>query len=379
MKTVLKTIPPILLIFLAYWGAKQLIASKKPPQSKPVPTVIPEVETHTLSPADHYPPVLSYGNVQSYFETSLTAEVSGSITFVAPTFRVGEFVTKDTVLVKLDSTNYQSTLAKVEADLAEAKKTLAEEVIRAQQAAEDWTASGRKLESASDFVLRKPQLVAAQANIKSLESSIGKARTDIDRTILRAPFDAVISLRNASLGNYASAQSNLGTLVATERAEIRLPFTAEQRARLPQPLESPIRITLTSPTQLSSSWHAQLVRSEPVIDPQNQVSYLIAEIESPYTNQTAALPVGTFVKASIPALAIKNSLKVSEASLVNDQFLWLVDSQNILHKQMVERRYSHLGFAYVTPTEANLDPPFQVISRPLTNFRSGMKVKNISQ
>ena len=82
----------------------------------------------------------SYGNVGSYFETDLTPQVSGKITFVSPKFRVGETVDTEHLLVQIDPTDYRAALATAEANLTVAERTFEEEKIRAEQAAGDWEA-----------------------------------------------------------------------------------------------------------------------------------------------------------------------------------------------------------------------------------------------
>ena len=376
MKIILKVILPILLIAISFIGSKALITAREPLQSKQVPSVVPKVSTITVNIETHSPPIHTYGTVKSFFETQLTPQVSGEIISISKDFRVGKSVTKGTFLAQIDTTDYQAILSKEAALLSNYERTLEEEIIRAEQANQDWLASGRKLDSASSFVLRKPQLSAAKANIASSKASIKKAQADIDRCTIKAPFDAVVSQRSASLGNYATAQSTLGTLVATEHAEIRLPLTPAQvqRIQLPTKDTEPTAITLTSPTKPQAKWQASLTRTEPIIDPRNQVVFVIAEIASPYDCEVP-LPVGTFVNASIPAAPVNGALKIPEAALINDSYLWAVDKKSTLVRLPVSRIYSFQKYAYVTPNDATLRAPFTIVSRPLTNFRQGMKVQ----
>lgn len=370
MKVALKIILPIALIVFAVAGFRFLGTLKPQPKSKQPPPVVPVVNITSVSPEDHTPPVVSYGTVTSYFETDLTPQVSGKITYVSPEFRVGEKVVEEYVLVKIDPTDYEAALAHQEANLTVAERTYAEEEIRAEQAAGDWKASGRDISKASDFVLRKPQLAAAEANIISAKASIRKARADLERTDVRAPFGAVITARNASPGNQASPQASLGSLVSTGKSEIRLPLTAGQSARVDIPTEA----ELTSPLKPGASWQATLVRMEPTVDQQNQVIYAVAEVTDPYGDGKTELPVGMFANASIRANPIKDSYMVPEAAYVDDSFIWVVDGSDELQRLEALRVHSHDGEAYVRPVEGG-QGELRVVTRPLSNFRSGMEVR----
>jgi RND family efflux transporter MFP subunit len=374
MKIALKIIVPLVILALAVIGFKALGTLKPAPQSKQPPPVVPVVELITVSPEDHSPPVNSYGTVSSYFETELTPQVSGKVTYVSPKFRVGETVDTEHLLVKIDPTDYEAALASEQANLTVAQRTYAEEEIRAEQAAGDWKASGRDLSKASEFVLRKPQLAAAQANIESAKASITKARADLERTEVRAPFAAIITARAASPGNQASPQASLGTLVSTEKVEIRLPLTASQSARV----DIPSKAELTSPLKPDASWQATLVRMEPTVDQQNQVIYAVAEVMDPFAEGKTPLPVGIFANATIQAQPIAESYRIPEAAYVDDRFIWVSGDDEALQRVDATRVHTFQGHAFVR-TENGGKGPLRIVSRPLSNFRSGMKIKAAAQ
>lgn len=389
MKLVLKIIIPFLCIGIAFSLVKVLIKFKKSKPNKPVIVAIPDANIISVDKLDHQPPVISYGTVQSYFETTLTPQVSGQIVEVAKGFRVGNLVKKDAVLARIDDADYVAALARETSNLSTSKRMLAEEEIRAKQAAEDWVASGRVLTTASDFVLRKPQLEAAQASIKSTEAAVKKAEVDIRRTVIRAPYDAVILSRTASRGNYASQQQSLGNLVATERVEIRLPLTADQSARVNLPrlngktASKPIQVTLTSATKTGIQWQGTLTRTEPSVDARNQVTYVIAEVEAPYAADPEPLVIGTFVNVTIPAKTIHSAFMVPESALINDSYVWVLNATDKLCRISAERMHSHEGQVYLQLSVNDLmacetKPPLRIVTRPLTNFKEGGAVIPVS-
>lgn len=370
MKVFLKIIIPIAILVLAFAGFKFLGTLKPKPKSQQPPPVVPLVNLVTVSPEDHRPPVLSYGTVTSYFETNLTPQISGKITFVSPKFRVGEKVDTEHPLVRIDPTDFKAALAQEEANLTVAERTYAEEEIRAEQAAGDWEASGRDISTASDFVLRKPQLAAAKAEIESAKATIEKAKADLERAEIRAPFPAIITARDASPGNQASPQSSLGILVSTEKVEIRLPLTASQSARV----TIPTKAELSSPLMPGVKWEATLLRMEPTVDQQNQVMYAVAEVMAPYAEERTSLPVGMFANASIGAEPIPDSYRVPEAAYVDDKFIWVMDENSELRRVDAVRVHSFDGDAFVSPVDGG-QGELQVVSRPLSNFKAGMKVR----
>ncbi|MGJ8695645.1 MAG: efflux RND transporter periplasmic adaptor subunit [Verrucomicrobiaceae bacterium] len=377
MKLALKIIAPLLIVAVSWFIFKIQVASAPPPQSKVPPEVVPAADFITSSPSEFAPPVRTFGNVSSYFESTLNAQITGQIIEVSPDFRVGRTVKKDAVLVRLDPTDFDAALVTQEANLTTARRSLAEEEIRAKQAAEDWTISGRDLKSAPPYVLRTPQLAAAHGAVRSAQAAVDKARADLARATLTAPFDALVTARSASLGNIATPQSPLGTLVATARVEVHLPLTPGQvqRLDLPSNLNPALDLTLTSSLYPDAEWTGKITRTSPTIS-RDQVVTVIAEIENPFAHDPP-LAIGSFVNAEINARPLTQTHRVPEAALVNDSFLWAIGPDDRLVRIEADRIHSDLGFAYVTLADSDLTPPLRIVSRPLTNFQSGTHVRPI--
>jgi len=378
MQTILKVIATLLFLLVGFLGFQKLKSLAPEKVSQQPALITPEAHFITLTPADYHPPIRSFGRISPYFESTLTPQITGRITEISSSFRIGEKIKKGTVLVHIDRTDFESALATQKSNLAIAQRSLAEEKIRANQAVEDWKASGRNLDSASPFVLRQPQLTAATANIEAAEAAIDKAHADLERTKISAPFDAIVTARSASLGNLATQQSQLGTLIATERVEVNLPLTAEQLQRITLPTETSPgpKIKLTTPLLPEASWIGKIVRTSPVIT-RDQVLTTIGEITNPFSS-TPPLSIGTFVNVEIESQPIKNAYKIPEAALINDTSIWALDTDDSLKRLSVTRILSDAKYAFVRLTDPSLNPPLRIIPRPLTNFKSGMIVNAIS-
>ncbi len=369
MKILPKIILPLVLLGLAFLGFQMLKDSKQDPPSRQPEEITSEAEVIEVSPSEHRPQVESFGTVQAHFQTTLTPQISGLIVEVSPDFRVGKIVPRGTTLIWIDEKSYKSLLTQQESNLADAELVYAEEKIRAEQAIEDWKASGRDLDKASDFVLRKPQLKAALAKIESMKASIRKAKGDIGRTMINAPFDAIVTSMTASVGNLANEQQPVGSLVATELVEVRLPLTPEQAARVD--LSSEKDVTLTSPTKPGHEWKGPIARIGPTIG-ESQTLTAIVEVKKPFDGEH--LSIGLFVNARLEAKPLPSALKVPEAALVNDSYLWALDENDKLVQLFAERLASEAGNLFVRLNDPSLSPPFRIISRPLANFEPGQKV-----
>ncbi|HBR95601.1 MAG TPA: hypothetical protein DEA90_15680 [Opitutae bacterium] len=375
------------LIILGALLIAWILIKNKPERPAATPReVIPSVRYLEISAQDETPTIHTYGNVQSYFEAQLAAQVSGEIQDISAQFNAGQFVKKGELLLEIDPADYQAVIAEEEANLASMQQALAEEIIRSELAAEDWTESGRALDSASELTLRKPQLAAAQASVASAQASLQKAQLDLDRTKIRAPFDAIIQSRSASPGNIVSSGSSLGSLIATEKAEVRLPLTSAQVQRInlealadTEDKHAPLNATLTTATLPQAQWTATLTRNEPSVNLNNQVIYVIGEIAEPFKDPQAFLPIGAFVDASIPANTIKDAYRVPNTALVEDHYVWIIDENTTLQRLPVTRLVADGDDLLLHIESIAKDASIQVAIRPLNSFRIGQKVNPIAK
>ena len=180
------------------------------------------VETLDVVPRDYTVALESYGIVQPRTRSMLVAQVEGQIVSLNPNLRDGGFFERGDILVTIDSRDYAADVSIAEAALADARQALAEAEARSNQAREDWDRLGNEGEI-PDLVLRIPQLEAARARVLSAESSLRKARLDLERTAIQAPFAGRVLTKFVDLGQVVSRNTQLAEIYATDIVEIRLP------------------------------------------------------------------------------------------------------------------------------------------------------------
>lgn len=365
-----------LVIVAAVLLATHFVKSRKGRPPKTPPIVEARVIVTKSSPETITPVIETYGNTRSYLTTNLASQVGGEILRIAPGFQAGNSVADGDLLVEINPADYDAALADRRSAVANAKQALAEEQTRSQLATEDWVASGRKLNDATDYTLRKPQLAAATAAVTAAEATVTKATLDLERTRIVAPFDAVVESRTASPGNIVTPGSSLGILIARERIEVRLPLTPQQvtRLRLARDKSSDLTATLTTPTLPGTTWQATINRIEPAVDLKNQTLWIIGEVKDPFANPESFLPVGAFVNASIQGSPLENVFRFPEVAVVEDAFVWVVSPDHTLAKQPVNIAYSQDGMILARISKPLFPLPLHVAGRPLSSFRENQRV-----
>ncbi|NVK21589.1 MAG: efflux RND transporter periplasmic adaptor subunit [Kangiellaceae bacterium] len=351
--------------------------SPKPTQKKQaVPITL--VETIKVEQQDVQFKIPSQGPVQPLIDSNLVAEVSGQVTQVSEKFRAGAFIKKGDVLLKIDPANYIANLKSAEASLAQAKANYQDAKARTDQARKDWEKIGRG--EANDLVLKIPQLNQAKANVQSAEANVLRARRDLDRTTVKATFDALIKEENVGLGQYLNTGSIIGKLYGTNVAEVRLPLPDRELAFLNMPAaDNPKTFPDVKLTGIyageSVDWYGKIVRTEGVVAENNRLTYLVAEITDPYqleeSQNTPALRFGTFVQAEIGGKFANDVFAVPHSAVIDDNKVLLFIDEGTVKFADIEIVRGENTIVYVK----GLTQGDEVITTAIENPVDGMKVK----
>ncbi len=364
------------LVALALFAARPE-AKYEPPEP---PTLL--VQIGTIAPQSVTFTVRSQGSVTPRTETVLVAEAQGQIIEVSPTFVSGGFFRRGDVLLRIDPRNYESAVKRARADVARAATQLETESALAGYAQQDYERLKRinpKTGPASQLTLRKPQMKEALAQLQSAEADLDKALGDLERTVIRAPYDGLVRQKIADVGQYVSPGSQLGVTFAVDVAEVRLPVTQNDLSYLDigkLRLNSPIPVRLTAHLGGTDfTWQARVRRSEGVFDANSRVLYLVAEIEDPYDLAGAGevpLLMGTFVAAEIGGRDAGELALVPRHALQRGDTLWMVDDALRLYPREVEVVRRDDDYVYIS---SGVQAGEQYCLTPIDQPLPGMRVR----
>ena len=356
MATKKQIIIPIVILVTGIAVMVGFSSMKKPPEEKEKVDNTPIVAVENISVAPMTLEVNSYGMVKPKYETQLVAQVNGEIVELSDVFVRGGFVKKDQLLARIDPSDYHAALIDAQASMASARAALETELAQGKVAEREW----RQIENSSptELSLRKPQLAQELARVKAAQASVLRAERNLERTEIRAPYDAMIDSRNVGLGSFVGVGSKIGHVLGTAIAEIRLPVADNQLAFLVKTkstkagVNAQVNLIGTYAGQ-DTLWQAKIVRSEGVIDNKSRMSYLVAEINDPYllknSSDSSAAPLrfGSYVNANIMGYDISQASLVPRYLVVNGKVA-ILDSESKLHYaaiDIVRQQGSHVVVA----------------------------------
>lgn len=347
-------------------------------QQTPPPQVVaqsPIVSVSEVMPISHQASITTYGEVKSRNQLAITSQVSGQIVYLSEKFHTGNTFKQGELLAEIEPIVYQQALANAQANLADAQLALAQEELNSNQAAEEWQQSGLANEQASDLVLRKPQLVAANAKYTMAKKEVEKAQYDLTQTKLIAPFDALIVSKQVQVGSNVQAGTTLADLYDVSLFEVSLPLSAQQWQLLPKNNNTAeqfanIEVQLADETN-HIQWLAEVDRYEQHLDAKSRQRSLVAVVEQPIALANPLFP-GSFVKATIKGQKIPQLWKLPASALIDNNTVWQVNDEDLLVYLPIKVLFSENNAVYVQPIT-----PLQqakIVNRPLSSYLVNMKV-----
>ena len=292
----------------------------------------------------------SQGKVQAAQTASLSAPVAGPVEWISPSMEAGGYDEGGQALLRLEAADFETALERSRANLqqAQAESEFADtELARMRELAEQRLASDSQLQDAQRRAnVNKARLIDAQA-------SYDQAQLDLDRTEIRAPFNAVIQSRDVELGQYVNRAQSVALLYGADEVEVRVPLAIRQLGFLNVPLGQRGEISEEhAPDVLLTgmyggqkyNWPGKLVRIEASIDPSSNTVQTIIRVSQPSTDEDQdenglrriPLPIGLYVEADIEGRTVENIISLPRSVIRNNNQVLIVDAENKMYYREVE-------------------------------------------
>ncbi|GFD81837.1 RND superfamily efflux pump MFP component [Tenacibaculum sp. KUL118] len=367
---------PLFIVLIAFVAAAVMIKSRKPPEQVPVEIPAFLVDAKEVNSEQVSFIVKSQGNVVPRNKTTLSAQVSGQVVSLSDVFIAGGTFEKGDVLATLEQDDYRTDLKLAEAELAQAKAALQEEIARGKVAEQEW----RSVSSVAppELGLRKPQLAKEQANVKASEAKLERAKRNLERTKITAPYNGIVVERNIDLGQFVAAGTMLGTVYSTDTAEVRLPIPDSDLMFVDiagQSSDSAPVFLSASVGGIKRTWQGKLVRSEGILDTNSRVVYAIVEVQDPYnlkSSHGAPLRFGQFVEAEITSRQNEALIVLPRSILRLDNTVLTVNDNRKIDIKSVEVARTTAKEVFI---RSGLEAGDLVVNSAVPNPYNGMKVR----
>jgi len=335
--------------------------------------------------------VESQGKVQAANLASVSSPVAGPVAWISPAMEAGGYVAAGDVLIRLDTSDFETAVARGRATLqqAEAEANHAgNEFSRLTELAAQRLVSDTQLQEAKrQAEVTAARLADAQANLRQIE-------LDLSRSEIRAPFNAIVESRDIELGQYVNRAQSVGVLLGADVVEVRVPLAIRQLGYLDVglgqrgeiPAEAAPDVTLTGMYGGQElRWKGKLVRTEASIDPNSNTILSIIRVEQPTVEesksassswQTIPLPIGLFVQAEITGKRVDDLIALPRSVVRNNNQVLVVDAENKMYYRDIEIFRLEENRVLIS---GGLLPGERICTSPIQAVVEGMTVQPVTE
>ncbi|MCH7909881.1 MAG: HlyD family efflux transporter periplasmic adaptor subunit [Candidatus Hydrogenedentes bacterium] len=263
-----RVVAVVLILALGFGVAYLLASSRKPPEQVLAVERPLRVEALLATLEDVPVTITGYGEVRARDTVSIAAEVRGTIVAIHPRLEVGEVIPKGEILFEIDARDYEARVQEASATASTLGRTV--ERFKQQYAIDEGrlkTLERTRELAQSEYErikgLYETDQVGTQSNVDQAEMAFNAAydganqlsrivdlfpirieeargrlasatamarlaEVGLERTVVRAPFDARVKQVSLEVGQYVSPGINLFTLADDSVLELSIPLNSRE-------------------------------------------------------------------------------------------------------------------------------------------------------
>lgn len=376
------------------------------------------------------PRAVGHGTAKPARSWEAVSQVKGKILEKHPKLLKGEFLEADTVILRIDPTDYELAIARTEADIqatraqqqelnAKAANTRAslkieqaalvlneKELERKRKLIGKGSVSRSDLETQERSLLGQQQSVQSQRNTLNLipsqkalleaqlarhQATLSTARRDLANTEIQIPFTGRIAEVKAEQDQYIREGEVLAIADDLQLAEVEIQIPMDQMSSLIHSGKGSRTLNVASESGrdslgltakvrleeggLSATWNARFARFSDTLDPKTRTAGVIIEVEKPYAEVKPGvrppLLKGLFVAVDLAGKSRPDSLVIPRFAL-HGRKIYVANKENRLEIRDITIELTQPEFVVI---DSGLEPGERVVISDLVPAIEGMLLK----
>lgn len=271
--------------------------------NRPIPSF--PVTVTEVSPTDWTPRIAAIGFIEPIQGINVSNESAGIVRVIH--FESGQKVSTGDILLELDADVEKANLRSAEGRLPAVRANLE-----------------RMRQLFARGSVSKGQLDEAEANYRELQGQVDSLKAVIARRTIRAPFDGVMGIRNAFLGQYLNAGTDIARL--EDISQFRIRFTIPQTRIADIAVGQALNIFVDAYPE--TPFEGEITAIEPQVNPESGV----VQVQASIPNKDGKLRSGMFAKLDVRLPTLKDQILVPQHAInftLYGQTVYVVTEQQV--------------------------------------------------
>lgn len=337
--------------------------------------------------------VKANGQVIPAKAVAISAEVGGRVVWMNDKLIPGGRIPSGSKLVRIDGRDYRLALEQQRSMVNSAQTALEVERSRKEIAVKEWQIMGGNKPAEGTLALRDPQLKSAQAAVKAARSGFQRAQLAAGKTLVKAPFNAIVQQKNADIGQLVGPQVPLVTLVGSDAFWVQVAVPIDRLRWIDVPgLAGVAEGAGSLSTVVQEAGLERICRKGRVLrllgdlDPAGRMARVLIEIKDPMLDREdtarcdgadsrgSNLPmlVGAYVTVTIDGEDVDNVVALNRDAVRNGKQVYVMNADDTLDIRDVTIAYRKPDQVLISEGLRTGD---RVVTSPLPTATHGMKLR----
>ena len=331
---------------------------------------------------DTYSPGLSVlGTVRPAQQITLRPRVNGQVVELSPKFVPGGMIKKGDLLLKIDPADFENAVSISESELEQACARMEIEEARQRLAKKELELLQGSIDGANrGLVMREPQIASIKAEVSAAEASVERAKLNLERTSIYAPFDAQVLNRTVNVGSQIGGGSDLGQLVGLEEYWVMasVPIRSLRWVEFPDEEDDAggSKVTLRN----IDAWGQDVTREGKVsrligaLDQQTRLARVLITVDDPLgrSNDEPPLILDSLLDTEIEGKPMESVVRLEREFIRDEEKVW-VRKEGKLEIRDVVIDFRDGKYVYISD---GLDDGDEVVISTLATPAKGIGLKN---
>jgi len=345
MKILKAILPLVVLAVGAYLVVKLIETRPTAPRSdtKPLPVLVQVIEAESVR---RQVTVEAMGTVVPARSLVVFPEVTGRIIEHSPQLVPGGRFSAGDLIARIDPRDYELAVERAKANVERARFELEVEKGRQIIAQREWTLLDPDVAGDSpsrDLALRKPHQRNAEATLAAAQSNLDLATLRLDRTTIRAPFNALVLDESVDVGQLVTPQTRLATLVGTDEfwVDVTVPVDRLGFIDIPGTFGAPgstARVVYAPGPDTRIECAGRVLGLKGALDPVGRMAQLLVQVENPLDPPSAddlPLLLDAYVRVQIEGKTLEDVFVLPRAALREGVHVWVMNDADELEIRTV--------------------------------------------
>ena len=278
------------------------------------------------------------GSVIPAQEILIKPRVSGKIISINQKFMIGGCFNKGDFILQIDPKDYELAIKSKESKVLLASNDLKLEAGHQDVAKREWELlnlnqdkTGNELDR--ELALRQPQLEKAKATLLAARAELEQSRLDLERTIVKAPFDGIVLEKFVDTGSQVSAQEKIAVFAGTANfwINVSIPVDRLQWLMIPKTdadIASHAKIIYGNNSGQHFERKGKVVKLLGDLETEGRMARILVSVDDPLDLKldskkiNAPVPpllLGDYVRVEIYGRTIKRIFNIPRTALHNDR------------------------------------------------------------